>query len=150
MPDVLDQLAFQMFSVFARFEYSLKASGFHNGNGSAKANWRKFAEAVADHFDNPQDEALKQAIRYILDYPPKKQMVVIGRLDWAPIVPNTDLRSDLVLLYVRCVRNNLFHGGKFNGHWFAPERSEKLLRHSLTILRSCLEASDDLKQAYDG
>jgi len=45
--------------------------------------------------------------------------------------PETDLRSDLVLQYVRRVRNNFFHDGKFSGRWFEPERSTLLLKHSL-------------------
>lgn len=53
-----------------------------------------------------------------------------------------------MLLYVRRVRNNLFHGGKFNGRRFAPERSELLLRHSLTIHRACIDASEDVHQAF--
>ena len=83
-------------------------------------------------------------------HPPKKQIVVDGRLSWNLAPPNTDLRSDLVLIYVRRVRNNLFHGGKVNGHWFAPEGSEALLRHSLTVLHACLAASNELNQAYNG
>lgn len=65
------------------------------------------------------------------------------------VAPNTDLRSDLVLLYVRRIRNNLFHGGKFNGHWFEPKRSEELLRHSLTILRGCLAASKEVRGTFN-
>ena len=56
-----------------RFEYSLKAAGFHNGDGPAEANWRRFAEQAAALFDDPQDEALNEAITYILNHPPKKQ-----------------------------------------------------------------------------
>lgn len=84
---------------------------------------------------------------YILDHPPKKQIIADGVLTWSVSAPDTDLRSDRVLIYVRRVRNNLFHGGKFNGRWFEPERSELLLRHSLTILRTCLDASADVRQA---
>ena len=93
---------------------------------------------------------MKDAVTYILEHPPKKQMIANGLLEWDPAEPDTDLCSDLALIYVRRVRNNLFHGGKFNGHWFAPDRSEALLRHSLTILRACLAASDELSQAYNG
>jgi hypothetical protein len=35
----LDQLAIETFRTFARFEYSLKAAGFHNANGDAKPDW---------------------------------------------------------------------------------------------------------------
>jgi hypothetical protein len=148
MPQQLDRLATEMFRTFARFEYALKAAGFHNGDGAAEANWRSFAESVPAVFTNPRDPALNEAVRYILSHPPKKQVITSGTLTWSEAAPNTDLESDLVLIYLRRVRNNLFHGGKFNGRWFEPQRSALLLRYSLTILQACLDASDDVKQAF--
>ncbi|HBJ42925.1 MAG TPA: hypothetical protein DDZ20_19900 [Hyphomonas sp.] len=144
----LGRLATDLFRTFARFEYALKAAGFHNGDGPAGANWRDFAVSVAALFDDPQDEALEAAIAYMLEHPPNKQMIEDGVLSWDAAAPQTDLQSDRVLIYVRRVRNNLFHGGKFNGHWFAPERSAALLRHSLTILNACLAASEQVNEAY--
>jgi len=149
MSEQLDQLAAEMFRTFARFEYALKAAGFHNGDGAAEPNWRSFAESIPATFDNPADPVLGEAVLYILDHPPKKQIVAGGILDWNEVAPDTDLQSDRVLIYVRRVRNNLFHGGKFNDRWFEPQRSENLLRHSLTILHACLDASDDLRQAFN-
>ena len=148
MEHELNRLATDLFRTFARFEYALKAAGFHNGNGGAEANWRDFAVSVSAHFDDPQDEGFKEAIAYILEHPPNKQLVEDGELIWDAVVPQTDLHSDRVLIYVRRVRNNLFHGGKFNGHWFEPQRSAELLRHSLTILNACLAASDRVNEAY--
>jgi len=148
METELNRLAAELFRTFARFEYALKAAGFHKGDGAAEANWREFAVSTASLFDNPQDEAFREAIAYILEHPPNKQMVEEGLLTWDASVPQTDLQSDRVLIYVRRVRNNLFHGGKFNGHWFAPQRSADLLRHSLTILNACLVASEPVNEAY--
>ncbi len=148
MEHELNMLATNLFRTFARFEYALKAAGFHNGDGPADPNWRGFAVSVAAIFDEPQDEALKEAVAYMLEHPPNKQMVEDGVLSWDAAPPQTDLQSDRVLLYVRRVRNNLFHGGKFNGRWFAPERSAELLRHSLTILNACLAASEPVNEAY--
>jgi hypothetical protein len=93
--------------------------------------------------------ALGEAVRFILAQLPKVQMVnAAGGLEWAD-VPEVGPTSRQLLLYIRRVRNNLFHGGKFNGRWFAPERSEPLMRHSLTVLRACLEASPKVKDAYE-
>lgn len=148
MEDKLDRLATELFRTFARFEYALKAAGFHNGDGRAQANWRSFAETVTELFDDPQEDSVKHAIAYMLEYPPNKQVVKDGALGWDAAVPQTDLQSDRVLLYVRRVRNNLFHGGKFNGRWLAPQRSSELLQHSLTILHACLAASKQVNEAY--
>ena len=37
---------------------------------------------------------------------------------------------------------------KFNGRWFAPQRSMDLLASSLVILRKCLEVSSPVRDAY--
>ncbi len=149
MVDELDHLAGELFRTFSRFEYALKASGFHKGNGDAEANWRSFAESVTHTFENPAGEDLREAIRYFLSHPPKKQVVAHGELAWTESVPQTDLLSDRILTYIRRVRNNLFHGGKFNGRWFEPQRSHELLVHSLVILRACLDGSEEVKEAFD-
>ncbi len=145
----LDSLAVSLFKEFARFEYALKAANFHSGDGDADPNWRRFALSIEDSIANPQSPGLRKAVEYMLAHPPKKQVVRHGLLAWDVAVPTTDSRADLVLLYVRRVRNNLFHGGKFNGHWFEPERSEELLHHSLVILDACLAASSDVREAYN-
>jgi len=149
MTKALDRLAGEMFRTFARFEYALKAAGFHHRDGDAEPNWRSFAESIRGVFDDPQGRDLSEAIRYVLDHPPKKQIIADGTLAWSEAAPNTDLQSDRVLIYVRVCEINLFHGGKFNGRWFEPQRSELLLRHSLTILQACLDASDNVRQAFD-
>lgn len=146
----LNRLAAEMFQTFARFEYALKAAGFNAGDGDAKADWTAFARSIPNAFDDPLDDGLKEAVAYIFSHPPKKQVVENGALEWKDSVPGTNLRSDELLIYVRRVRNNLFHGGKFNGRWFEPQRSSKLLRHSLVILDACLQASPQVRAAYDG
>jgi hypothetical protein len=146
----LDDLAAEMFHVFSRTEYALKAAGYNNGDGPAKANWRRFALTVEGLIANPASLQLKEAIDFIFNAPPKKQMIVDGNIQWAVIEPNTNSRADKLLQYVCRVRNNLFHGGKFKGHSFEPERSEPLLRHSLVILSACVEAVPEVREAYDG
>lgn len=147
--EALHSLATELFRTFARFEYALKAAGFHQGEGEAKPDWRKFALSIEPQFQNPTTGELRAAIEYLLDKPPKKQVIRNNMLEWSTAFPSTDSQADLILLYVRRVRNNLFHGGKFNGHWFAPERSEALLRYSLVILKNCLDASPQVATAYN-
>jgi len=68
---------------------------------------------------------------------------------WLEKLPSFRHRAELILLLVCWVRNNFFHGGKFNGNWFEPERSEQLIRHALTILRACAEKLTGVKETYE-
>nr|WP_320125279.1 hypothetical protein [uncultured Shewanella sp.] len=122
------------FKLFSRFEYSLKATTFHCGNGDAKANWSDFAQRIDAAFLSCEEEDVKNACCYILANPPKKQIIENQSIKWSLIEPSANGKTDLILLYVRRVRNNLFHGGKFNDNWFEPERSEELLTSSIKIL----------------
>ncbi|MBK0795138.1 hypothetical protein GZV14_28120, partial [Escherichia coli O25b:H4-ST131] len=54
-------------------------------------------------------------------------------LVWDDSLPQEKDLAKFLFLLIRRVRNNLFHGGKFNGKWFEPERSEALLQHGLVI-----------------
>jgi hypothetical protein len=148
-PDLYD-LAHQFFEAFARAEYALKAAGFHAGKGKkAEPNWDAFAKSLNSLFEQQHEGELGEAVRFLLEQPPRVQTVnTAGDLEWVE-APEAGPVSRRLLLYVRRVRNNLFHGSKFNGRWFDPERSEPLMRHSLTILRACVEASTDVKKAYD-
>ncbi len=142
----LDQFAIQLFQKFARIEYALKAAGFHNGDGPAIPNWDKFASSVSGVLEN--DPAIVVAIKYMSEKPPKKQIIQNQLLKWEDPMPIAS-KTHEILSCVRRVRNNLFHGGKFNGHWLAPERSKELLSHSLSILDACLRASPVLKEAFE-
>jgi hypothetical protein len=146
----LNDLAAKLFREFSRTEYALKAAGYNNGNGPAEVNWRKVALAVEGLIATPTSPELQEAINFIFDAPPKKQVIADGKIQWAIVEPKTDSRADKLLQYVRRVRNNLLHGGKFNGHWFEPERSEPLLRHSLVILSACVEGIPEVRKAYHG
>ena len=52
--------------------------------------------------------------------------------------------------HLRRVRNNLYHGGKFNGRWIAPDRSRDLIAHSLTLLEALVKHDTNLKNAIYG
>lgn len=146
----LDELAGKLFHVFSRTEYALKASGFNKGDGAAEANWRDFALTVEALIASPSSPELQEAIDFFFNVPPKRQVILGGVIQWEISEPSTNSRADKLLIYVCRVRNNLFHGGKFNGHWFEPERSELLLQHSLTILTACVESVPSVQEAYHG
>jgi hypothetical protein len=85
----------------------------------------------------------------VLGNPPKKQVYANNVLQWRVVAPQAENENDLILLYVRRVRNNLFHGGKFNGRFFDPERSTELLKHSITVLMAAIIMSPVMLEAYE-
>ena len=151
----LDELAFRFFREFARCEYALKAVGLRKrkkdqqNHHNPEADWEAFAGEVQPILEAGPSTELNAAVQYYLQHPPKRQIVTNGELDWDNILPNHQNQAQLVLLLICRVRNNLFHGGKFNGHWFAPQRSNELMEHALVILRACIASHVRVKDAYD-
>jgi hypothetical protein len=147
----LDQLAAQFFREFSRMEYALKATHYlrTGRNRDAQADWVTFGDKINDSLMNSKDDKVKRAVRYMLDSPPKKQVVNSGSLEWEDTPPTASTEAAKVLLSVCRVRNNLFHGGKFNGKWFDPGRSGPLIEHSLTLLRASRTFEKDVTEAYN-
>ena len=146
----LEMLAFNFFREFARYEYCLKATGLREDSREAKASWGKYAAEVTQVIDAPRTQELKSAIAYFIEHPPKKQTVKDGALYWDDTLPDYHSKAELILRLVCRVRNNLFHGGKFNGHWFEPQRSEYLMQHALVILAECGQSHAKVNEAYAG
>lgn len=145
----LHKLAGDFFRLFSRLEYALKANGYLIPNRrNAEADWARFAVEIHDAFNSLEVEELEYAISFMLNEPPKKQINANGLVEWDEPPPNASNQTDLLLQYVRRVRNNLFHGGKFNGRWFAPERSGPLIDSSIKILNACLQVSENINAAY--
>lgn len=144
----IESLCFEFFREFSRYEYCLKATQPKYQDGNAMANWDLFAKDVEQVFASSKDSDFIAAIDYFTKHPPKKQVVKNGALEWDanPLEERSVALKMFVL--IRRVRNNLFHGGKFNGKWFEPERSEALMKHALVILKICGQSHPDVSKAY--
>lgn len=145
----LDDLAFRFFKLFAQYEWALKAMGHvfaHRQTGAAMGDWNSFCNASGAQVLTLQQADARAAIEYLFTTPPKLQVYVDGKLDWRPVSggPHT---AQALFGHIRRIRNNLYHGGKFNGVWLEPERNGELIRHALAILASLLEEDDQLRQA---
>lgn len=51
----LEQLSFDFFREFSRYEYCLKITGLRNSEGKVSADWDKYATQVQIDFDAPGD-----------------------------------------------------------------------------------------------
>lgn len=133
----------EFFAVFSRFEYSLKRAGYIDINTTkyVAADWNKFATDLNPYFKSTRTPQLKLAVSYLITYPPKRQISLNGELSWKNMSSWNEQESILkwLLLAVRRVRNNLFHGGKFPMQPVSdPTRDQRLLESSLHILEECL------------
>lgn len=131
----LDMLAFRFFKLFAQYESSLKEQRFFQvKNGIIKVDWNKFAnERIGKDFLQQLGEN-QEAANFILTSPPMKQKVNDdGEIIWDEVDNSNKSVQDLFGHICR-MRNNLFHGAKFNQTWFDPDRSRSLLSSGLVIL----------------
>jgi hypothetical protein len=136
-------LAWEFFVFFSRFEYALKRHERYlmPGVGNAEPNWDRFASDYNAEFSPDTTPTLAAAIQYYLDKPPMKQLRADGKMKWSDPITLQHNGPLLVwlLLAVRVVRNNLFHGGKFPLIAISdPSRDRELLANAITILATCL------------
>ncbi len=147
------ELLLNFFLRFSRFEFALKAAGYAVGNETrVDPNWTDFARDITADFDRVHSPELDDACDFFLTNPPHKQVLVNGQLAWSGQLPNEqDGEVALLLSLVRRVRNNLFHGGKYNaGLHDEPARNTRLLHSGLLVLDECLRTSDRVRRYYDG
>jgi len=139
MNEELDRLSFELFKLFAEYEYELKQYKFFktNNGSNIEVDWDRFAnEKIGRHFMDILNDDHASA-QYILSNPPKKQEIEDNSIVWTK-VSNTDTSVQALFGHIRRVRNNLFHGAKFGATWSEPSRNKKLIEHSIIILK-CLK-----------
>lgn len=148
MPADLDATAFKLFKLFAQCEYALKAMGYLRAgrNDAAEADWDRFAGAHGGLLLVSQEPSVITARDFLFNAPPKRQVVVNGSVDWAPVDAN-DRSVHALFGHIRRVRNNLYHGGKFNGRWLQPERSLPLMESALVLLEALRQGIPELSRA---
>lgn len=148
-------LVFEFLGVFSRYEYALKATGFvrEGRGGQAEPSWHRYCEQHGEALLADDEPEFSAAVRYLLDFPPQRQTHTPGEgLGWgAVLVPADANECRRVVEYVRCVRNNLFHGGKFVAAipGEADDRNEKLLRASLAVLSTFLRRDEARREAFE-
>ena len=143
-------LVYEFFFVFSRFEHALAVTNYlTEGKTGVSADWNKFGREMNDLFQVQLSPEVKKAIRYYEEAPPRKQVVDFDSLSWKDVVPQTDYQLEKLLLLVRRVRNNLFHGEKLGILLEGDsERDAHLLMHGLTILYACLQTSSDVRKKF--
>ena len=144
-------LAYEFLGTFARCEYALKCSAFaKGGNSSVEANWDAFAHSIDWHFRRIKNEEFQTAMKFLLAEPPRKQVLRNGRVDWKDSPPDKNLpKAQQVLLMIRRIRNNLFHGAKvWSPEYGNRERDIRLVKAGLIVLKQCASINQEIHRAY--
>ena len=126
---------FDLFAVFARFEYAMKKSGFRR-QASADAAWRTFAESLpADFFARMQ--AAPEAAIYFRQPPDHLVPDGANGVRWSG---NPAQPRDAASLFdsIKTARNNLFHGDKAHDN----HRDTELMIAALFILNAAYEDAE--------
>ena len=149
------KLACEFLYVFCRFEYALKRTSFlkKGQGGGAEPNWDRFSAVLDKEMKSMETESneFHEAVGYFFNHPPKKQIVnEEGHLEWKDeIIPEDQRNFGKLLMLVRRVRNNLFHGGKVRGEYiYGSERDEELIKSGLVILMGCLRFSAEVEREF--
>lgn len=142
----------EFFITFSRFEYTLKSTGFLKKNtNKAEPNWEEFVKSIRPQFEQSErEERLIKAIDYLEKNPPKTQSILTGQLKWEErqFDENIPLINKLSIL-IRGVRNNLFHGGKYQTSYEKDVvRDYDLLKSSLIVLNYWLVLNDAVTERF--
>ncbi len=144
--DLIDEF----FYTFMHFEYALKSvPKYLGGNldlGDAKAEWDDFSRDVTPIFDKNKSKEIQEATDFLLGNPPKKQINDHRNLRFIPALPPGSDTCKLSI-YIRRVRNNLFHGGKFLRE-DALNRDFELIRFSLIVLKEWAEIIPEVREKF--
>lgn len=132
-----ESVMFDFFITFARFECALKNTERFLNVVNVKPNWNEFSKSISNTFNPDITPDIRAAVNFILNEPPRKQIVNNGRLEWQVSLVNENKSLAYKLcIYIRRVRNNLLHGGKFNGNFNPESRNFQLINYSNLILNN--------------
>lgn len=136
-PEIID-----FFIYFSRFEYALKRNDCskERQNGSVKAEWKKFSEKYKDDILSP---IVEESLSFFEQNSPRKKS---GKEDteWIDLELQNISDHQKVIIYIQTVRNNLFHGDKFDviTSLESQDKDIKLIRHSLNALKEWAKLKD--------
>lgn len=144
--NIVDQFIYS----FSRAEFALKASCFLKNTEEAQADWDAFIRNIKDRFNENKTEELKQAIEYIKNNPPKKQVVENNQLDWKQTNNDGMHLAQFLNIMLRRIRNNLFHGGKLHtGFTEDISRDLRLIESANVIIKEMIMLNEEVNRHYN-
>jgi hypothetical protein len=153
----IQNLIFDFFQRISIFEYTLKYKGyFHQKNTNcyvAKPDWDAFINRIKPNLpvsiSDINDPLLENGLKYLMNHPPQKQIIQNNTLSYSRLSKEMDEDSidwNKVVVYIRRVRNNLFHGEK---NPFENERDVELIESSLLVIDLLSKQLNDFYAIYE-
>ena len=147
------------FVTFARVELALKSAGFFQHHPcpdptdppDASPDWDKFAISLRTVFCKDVNPNLYAACEDILLNPPWREVICNDSSMWRADPPPQELTPvESLLLSIRRLRNNLFHGASFSSvQGYDLTTTENLLKASVIVLKECLRVSPTVQKEYE-
>lgn len=142
----------RFFFTFSRFECALKQSiefAKTAQHGGVEADWEKFIKNVKPVFDKNRSLALQEAVDFLLKNPPKKQVIHDNKIVFVDINTKGKSEIDCLKLYIKTIRNNLFHGGKFYGRMHPEDsRNYKLLLNGIIVMDELISLNKSVNKNF--
>lgn len=147
-----NELLLEFFLVFSRFEYAMKAAGWTSPDRTAaEPDWQRLIREIQAE-NHAVTAPMVEVGQYLLRAPPKQQVRrTDGGIGWSKVECNyTREQVACLLRSVKRVRNNLFHGGKFERLTELSDRNRDLVLGSLRVLECLLEqpACNAIREKY--
>jgi hypothetical protein len=146
--DEVSEDGIKLFKIMMRLEFALKDQGYLRGDveSAAEVDWDRYVnEKLGGDFFQKLKVSGQASV--LIDMPPKKQLVGVNRtLCWQPASPATTIHE--LIVYLRRVRNNLFHGGKSGD--VDGDRNADLFANALYVIDQILKADDVLHTSFSG
>ena len=143
------ELMYDFFITFSRFESALQNTGRFIIAERGEANWDLFAASIKDKFNPKKSSQVADAVDYIINNPPMKIAEKNGKLVWEQSVRGKKEPIAYCLnIYIRRIRNNVLHGGKFKGKYTPESRNFQLITHALIILNDWLEYDVEVRENF--
>lgn len=142
----------EFFVTSSRFECALKTTiTYAVGNANrVDPNWDRYIADIRSNFNKTKSKELQEASDFLLQNPPRKQTLDNGSLSWTDrVFQNNEPEINKLSLHIRDIRNNLFHGGKFNGIYERDiSRNYKLINAALIVLNEFIVLNQEVQIAF--
>lgn len=142
-------LVFNFFWRFGALEAALIADPqfrqVRKKNLAPDPGWGQFTKALEDGgaWESP---SFREAATTLLDCGVRRQVVRDDAVNWELLTPAPSAsRLAFTIDTLICVRNTLFHGGKFSGREIAVARDTRVLRAAINVLNECYEIHQGIR-----